>query len=353
MGMADYLSRFPSAAAPETNHYEESYTVAKIKMVNDPLKSKDQLKPGVQKMNQIRKNLTVEGGRSCFYSKRKVVSNEIKRKVKYVNVNRENTRSLEGVVTCNRRLANQNRDICIPAEIFKFRSKKIRRCSQYVKSSCYLKEKITKNMSSMNSPEKSDPKTPSAFVKTSPHSGNVNLNVVLNRVNHPPSSSLYSDTEVIPPEKVIPKKTNSKKLNTIISFPHQFPVLSYPLVQNDKWICSIVPTDSRFVKKIDFPEILNLKLVDANLEKDPISKTIRDAIRDKDPRAKDIVTRLGQHYAQHFNDFAVRENCLWMDRRLAISKDMSSAVLNRLHHNQHGRDKMFAAAKDVWIQLMH
>ena len=113
-----------------------------------------------------------------------------------------------------------------------------------------------------------------------------------------------------------------------------------------------MPTDSKVVKKNDYPEILNLKLVEANLEKEPKLKTIPDAIRDKDPRAKDIITRLGQYYAQHYNDFAVRENCLWMNDRLAISKDMSSAVLNRLHFNHHGRDKTFAAAKDVWIPLM-
>ena len=42
-----------------------------------------------------------------------------------------------------------------------------------------------------------------------------------------------------------------------------------------------------------------------------------------------------------------------MDGRLAIPKDMSSSVLNRLHFNHHGRDKMFAAAKDVWIPFNH
>ena len=66
-------------------------------------------------MNQIKKNPTAEGGRSCFYSKRKNVSNEIERKAKYANIHREHKRSLEGVVTCNRQLTNQNRDICIPA----------------------------------------------------------------------------------------------------------------------------------------------------------------------------------------------------------------------------------------------
>ena len=117
-----------------------------------------------------------------------------------------------------------------------------------------------------------------------------------------------------------------------------------------------MPSDSKIVKKIEHPEVLNLKLIEANIEKDPITnflKTIRDKIRDRNPRAKEIITRLGQYYAQNYNDFAVRENCLWMDGRLAIPKDLSSAILNRLHYNHHGRDKMFAAAKNVWIPLMH
>ena len=114
-----------------------------------------------------------------------------------------------------------------------------------------------------------------------------------------------------------------------------------------------MPSDSKIVKKIEHPEVLSLKLIEANIEKDPIMKTIRDNIRLKNPRAKEIITRLGQYYAQHYNNFAVREKCLWMDGRLAIPKDLSSAILNRLHYNHHGRDKMFAAAKDVWIPLMH
>ena len=49
MGMADYLSRFSSAEAPETSHYDENFTVAKIKMINAALKPKDQMKPRGQK----------------------------------------------------------------------------------------------------------------------------------------------------------------------------------------------------------------------------------------------------------------------------------------------------------------
>ena len=410
MGMADYLSRFPSAEAPETSHYDENFTVAKIRMINAALKPKDKMKPRGQEVNNIQRKPTVGGVKSCFDTTKAVSSNENVRKDDYANIQREHKRSIEGVFTCNRRLTNQRRDICIPEEICKYRRTRFRLCSHCLNYSCkhkkliqyprnpsistnykykpsvsknykcepsilqdcsekpptlkiysskdysekpvFLKKYSSKsernNMS--NSPENNDPPT-SAIVNTSTNSGNVNLNVVLNRLSQPPSVSSDSDIEMIPPEKY--KQTNSKKLNTIISFPHQFPGLSYPLVQNEKWIYSIVPSDSKIVKKIEHPEVLNLKLIEANIEKDPIMKTIRDNIRDRNPRAKKIITRLGQYYAQHYNDFAVRENCLWMDGRLAIPKDLSSAILNRLHYNHHGRDKMFAAAKDVWIPLMH
>ena len=65
MGMADYLLRFPSAEAPETSHYDESFPVAKIKTINAALNPKDQIKPRGQKVNQIKRKPTVEGDQSC------------------------------------------------------------------------------------------------------------------------------------------------------------------------------------------------------------------------------------------------------------------------------------------------
>ena len=56
MGMADYLSRFPSAEAPETSHYDENFTVAKIRMINAALKPKDKMKPRGQEVNNISEN---------------------------------------------------------------------------------------------------------------------------------------------------------------------------------------------------------------------------------------------------------------------------------------------------------
>ena len=43
MGMADYLLRFPSAAAT-TSYYDESFTVTKLQMINDALKRRDETK---------------------------------------------------------------------------------------------------------------------------------------------------------------------------------------------------------------------------------------------------------------------------------------------------------------------
>ena len=165
------------------SHYDESFTVAKIKMINAALNPKDQMKPRGQKKKIIQRKLTVEGDQSCCAITKTVPSNGNKRKDEYAKTHRERKRSIEGVFTCNRRLTNQNRDICIPAEICKCRRKKIRRCSQYVNSSWKIQnmnKMSNKNM--MNSPEKTDPAT-SAIVNTSTKSGDVNLNVVLNRLN--------------------------------------------------------------------------------------------------------------------------------------------------------------------------
>ena len=170
MGLADYLTRFPSAEAPETSRHDGSLTAEKMKMINNALKPKDQMKSRGQEVNKIRPKPTVEGDRPCFAITKTVVSNGNKTKTEYAKIHSEHMRSLEGVSTCNRRLTNKNRDICIPAEICKYRNEKIRRCSQYVNSSssCTIQNRNLISMSSINSPEKSDQRT-SAFVNTSTH----------------------------------------------------------------------------------------------------------------------------------------------------------------------------------------
>ena len=73
-------------------------------------------------------------------------------------------------------------------------------------------------MSTANSIEKIDPKPSSTIKNISTQSGNNNLNVVLKKVQKQPIGlSSDSDIEIIPPEKIVPKKNSSKKLNTVES----------------------------------------------------------------------------------------------------------------------------------------
>ena len=44
---------------------------------------------------------------------------------------------------------------------------------------------------------------------------------------------------------------------------------------------------------------------------------------------------------------------LILDGRTVGDTELSTSILDRLHQNYHGSDKIFAAAKDVWIPLMH
>ena len=145
MGMTDYLSRFPSAEAPETSHYDENFTVAKIRLINAALRPKDKMKPRGQKVNKIKPKPAVWGEQSCFDTMKSVSSNENERKDEYANVHREHERSIEGMFTCNRRLTNQRRDICIPAEICNYRTKRFRRCSHCLNYSCKHKSLIKYN----------------------------------------------------------------------------------------------------------------------------------------------------------------------------------------------------------------
>ena len=66
-------------------------------------------------------------------------------------------------------------------------------------------------MSTAKSPEKIDTKPNSTIVNTSTQPGNNNLNVVVNKVqNQPIGLSSESDIEIIPPEKIVPKKIFEK-----------------------------------------------------------------------------------------------------------------------------------------------
>ena len=73
MGTADYLSRFPSAAEPETSHYDESFTAEKLEMINEALEFRGQLNPRGQKMKSNSKKNDGRGRTTMFLLKREYI----------------------------------------------------------------------------------------------------------------------------------------------------------------------------------------------------------------------------------------------------------------------------------------
>ena len=47
------------------------------------------------------------------------------------------------------------------------------------------------------------------------------------------------------------------------------------------------------------------------------------------------------------------ENCFWIDGAWSCRRICHRQYRNPLHYNHQGRNKMFAAMKDVWIPLKH
>ena len=84
-GIVDYLQRCPSAAAPETSHYDEVFTVAKVRMNNEALYPWDPLNPSGQTVINVQKIPNVECVRSCVYSGESVASNKCREKLEYAN----------------------------------------------------------------------------------------------------------------------------------------------------------------------------------------------------------------------------------------------------------------------------
>ena len=105
MGMADYLSRFPSAEAPETSRYDESFIVAK-KMISEALNPKAKMKPRGHNVRNIRSKPAVGGEQSCSAITKTVASNGNIRTTEFANTHCESKRYLEGV--CMQPAVNQS-----------------------------------------------------------------------------------------------------------------------------------------------------------------------------------------------------------------------------------------------------
>ena len=90
--------------------------------------------------------------------------------------------------------------------------------------------------------------------------------------------------EVMPQEKQPQQTSSSKKHKNLVPYQN-----SLALINREKWFFSVIPTEGKVVRPM---EQRDMKMVEANIKKDPINKTIRDATWDKNAKTEEIITNL-------------------------------------------------------------
>ena len=167
---------------------------------------------------------------------------------------------------------------------------------------------------------------------------------------HPSISSSDEVAEIDVDMQAVTTEVRSTKTNTIISIPSVYPGESYPPVNPENEVMSIIPRNCKIVsKQTALPELFNLRFIESQYNSDPQLQAIIELIKWKDPQLHSLTTNaMSKYFAQYTQDFHVRDGCLWMDERLVIPNTLQAAVADRLLYYHQGKSSMHDAAKDIW-----
>ena len=166
---------------------------------------------------------------------------------------------------------------------------------------------------------------------------------------HPSISSSDEIEEIDQDMQVVTTEVQSTKTNTIISIPSVYPGESYPPVNPEKRVMSVIPRNCKIVsKQTALPELFNLRFIESQYNSDPQLQAIIEMITWKDLQLHSKVAAMSKYYAQYTQDFHERDGCLWMDERLVIPNNLQAAVNNKLHYYHHGKSSLYDTAKDIW-----
>ena len=303
IGLADYLSRHPCLNPQPISTYDSMFTVAKISRIRSTLGFRNKLEsPSVTKNRRI-----------CNISNRK--------------------RPVEGERSCDGNWTNHKATNCIPGRSIEFSKNSVGTIIEvnfgYSKS---LNSPININNSSNLTTERK-------------------LKKLLER--HPSISSSDDIEEIDVNIQAVTTEVRSTKTNTIISIPSVYPGESYPPVNPENKVMSIIPRNCKVVSKQSaLPELFNLRFIESQYQSDPQLQAIIELIKSKDPQLHSKIAAMSKYFAQYTQDFHVRDGCLWMDERLVIPNTLQTAVVNRLHYYHHGKSSMIDAAKDIWYPYM-
>ena len=308
IGLADYLSRHPSLDAQPVSTYDSMFTVAKIGRIRSAL--------GFEKeafsKNRLESPPVTNNKCVCSISNRK--------------------QPVEGERSCGENWTNHRATNYISG--------------RSIKSSGNLVVTIIEaDFGYLNSSN--------TIIQNSKNNSIMERKIRKLFERHPSISSSDEIEDIDQDMQAVTTDVRSTKTNTIISIPSVYPGESYPPVNPENRVMSVIPRNCKVVsKQTALPELFNLRFIESQYSSDPQLQIIIELIKCKDSQLHSKIAAISKYYGQYTQDFHVRDGCLWMDERLVIPNILQAAVNNRLDYYHHGKSSMYDAAKDIWYPYM-
>ena len=287
IGLADYLSRHPSLDAQPVSTYDSMFTVAKISRIRSALG----LETEALSKGRLESPPVTNNKRVCNISNRK--------------------QPVEGEQSCCGNWTNHRATNCISGRSIKSSGNLV---GTIIEADFgYLNSSNTNIQNSKNN--------------------SIMERKIRKLLERHLSISSSDEIEAIDQDmQAVTTEVRCTKTNTIISIPSVYPGESYPPVNPENRVMSVIPRNCKVVsKQTALPELFNLRFIESQYSSDPQLQAIIEMFNCKDPQLHSKIAAMSKYYAQYTQDFHVRDGCLWMDERLVIANILQAAVNNRLH----------------------
>ena len=221
IGLADYLSRHPSLEPQPISTYDSMFTVAKISRIRSAL--------GFQKKP---------------FSKNKLESPSVTNNKRVCNISNRK-RPVEGEQSCDGNWTNHRATNCISGRSIESINNLV---GTIIEANFSYSKSSNSSINNLNS----------------------NNNSIMERKirklleRHPSISSSDEIEEIDVDMQAVTTEVRSTKTNTIISIPSVYPGESYPPVNPENKVMSIIPRNCKIVsKQTALPELFNLRFIES------------------------------------------------------------------------------------------
>ena len=272
IGLADYLSRHPSLELQPVSTYDSMFTVAKLSRIRSALGFE---KEHVSK-NRLESPPVTNNRRVCNISNRK--------------------RPVEGERSCDGNWTNHKVTNYFSGRSIKFSNNSVGTI-------------IEANFSYLN-PSKTLKISSNSTTNTQNSKHNLIMEMKIRKLleRHPSISSSDEVDEIDVDMQAVTTEVRSTKTNTIISIPSVYPGESFPPVNPENRVMSIIPRNCKTVsKQTALPELFNLRIIEPQYNSDPQLRAIIELTKCKDPQLHSKIAAMSKYFAQYTQDFHVRD----------------------------------------------